>query len=144
MKKVLLIAGLCFLAFTLVYYWRHPLGAKVVINNHTFYVDVAVTEKQKELGLGNRVSLPKDHGMVFPYDHPEQYTFWMKGMEFPLDMIWIRDKKIIDISKNVPVASGAYLPAYAAKAPVDMVLEVNAGVSDTENIKIGDTVKIVL
>ena len=143
MNKILIAALIVVLLITFAYYWRSKLSVKVDIDNHIFYVDVAVTPSQKELGLGYRDSMAQDHGMLFPYDHPEQYSFWMKGMRFPLDMIWIRNKTIIDITKNIPVATSDYLPTYAPHVPADKVLEVNAGTTDRLNIKVGDAIKIL-
>ena len=143
MNKILIAVLIVVLLITFAYYWRSKLSVKVDIDNHIFYVDVAVTPAQKELGLGYRDSMAQDHGMLFPYDHPEQYSFWMKGMRFPLDMIWIRDKTIIDITKNIPIATSDYLPTYSPHVPADKVLEVNAGTTDRLNIKVGDAIKIL-
>lgn len=124
------------------FYVKNPLTTKVIIQGHEFLVDVAVTNAEKEKGLGYRKSLGENNGMIFPYDHYEQYTFWMKGMNFPIDIIWIRDNSIVDISKNVPVSTNGYLPTYAPSMPVNKILEVNAGISDKYGIKIGDLVTI--
>lgn len=144
MSKV--IIGILFIIAIVAgyYYFRHPLGVKVAIDNHVFYVEVAATDAQKELGLGDRNSMQLDHGMLFPYQIPNTYKFWMKGMRFPLDMIWIKNKTIIDITKNVPVATTTIIPTYSPISPVDMVLELNAGTVDLDGIKIGDRVDIQL
>jgi uncharacterized membrane protein (UPF0127 family) len=67
----------------------------------------------------------------------------MKGMRFPIDIIWINDNKIVDISKNVPVSTNSILFTYAPKEPVNQVLELNAGVSNRYNFQIGDSVTIL-
>ena len=86
----------CFIGY---YRWR-PLSAKVRINNAVFFVEVAANEPQKQKGLGDRSSLASDHGMLFPYDHKEQYNFWMREMRFPLDFIWIDGDRVADIGKR--------------------------------------------
>lgn len=116
----------------------------VTIRDETFTVDLAVTAKEKEVGLGLRESLPADRGMLFIYDHKERYPFWMRGMRFPIDIIWIADRTIVDITKNVAVSDKPVeqLPLYHPREPVDKVLEISAGLSDAYAIAIGDTVKI--
>jgi len=143
MKKILLLLLLSLGLFTVWFYIRHPLTTRVEIRGHTFNVDVAVTGKEKELGLGYRDHLDEGSGMIFPYDHKEQYRFWMKGMRFPLDIIWIRDNSIVDISKNVPVAYPGAYPEYMPSVPVNKVLELNAGTADRIGATIGDLVRII-
>ena len=144
MKKIFFISAITLLAVSIFYYLRHPAGVKVQIGENVFYVDVAVTTPEKELGLGNRNSLEPNHGMLFAYDHKEQYSYWMKNMRFPIDILWIvPDNTIADITKNIPVATSTALTVYSPKVPVNKVLELNAGVSDRLGIHVGDTVHIV-
>ncbi|MBI3955979.1 DUF192 domain-containing protein [Candidatus Gottesmanbacteria bacterium] len=145
MKKLIVV--FCVLsagAFSFWYYTRHPLVTTVTVRDATFTVDVAVTPNEKEVGLGFRKSLGDDRGMLFVYDHKERYPFWMRAMRFPIDIIWIADRTIVDISKNVPVSDKPVeqLPLYHPMVSVDKVLEINAGLSDAYGISIGDSVKI--
>ena len=143
MKKYILIFTILLLTGVVWFYIKHPLETRMQINNHVFVVELAITEAEKEKGLGYRDNLAPDHGMLFPYDHAEKYSYWMKGMRFPLDIIWIRDGKIVDITKNVPVATTLVLPVYSPKEPVNQVLELNAGTSDRDGIKVGDAAIIL-
>ena len=137
-KKLFIVCGILLLIVLILYYMKHPLLTRIQVGQTIFTVELAITDAQKEKGLGYRDSLAPNHGMLFPYDHPEKYSFWMKGMRFPIDILWIRDSKIIDISKNVPIATSSVLPIYSPQEPANQVLEVNAGVSDKDGIKIGD------
>ena len=125
-----------------IFYRINPLGVKVIINGHTFYVNVAVTNSEKERGLGKQTHLDGDHGMIFPYDHKERYSFWMKDMLFPLDFIWLRDKEIMDLTENVPVYTGSKFTVVQPKTEIDTVLELPSGSIKKFNIKIGDKVQI--
>jgi len=116
-------------------------SSRVEINNTTIYLEIADTNEKRSLGLGGRDSLLQDYGMLFVFPKKDLYVFWMKGMRFPLDMIWISDNKIVDITKSAPVVKSGELPRYTSKAPANYVLEVNAGFTDEHNIKIGDTIK---
>lgn len=145
MKKypIVIICVIGLILFLGLYYRAHPLVTQLEIHGHTFTVELAVTPEEKTKGLGYRDSLAEDTGMLFVYDHPEQYGFWMKGMRFPIDILWISDKTIVDITKNVPVATDDFLPTYTPKLPVNQIFEINAGQSDGLGIQIGDTVKIL-
>jgi uncharacterized membrane protein (UPF0127 family) len=142
MKKILIPALVVFSLFLIWFYTKHPLTTQVKIRGQKFNVEIAVTAKEKEKGLGYRDSLPKMSGMLFPYDHEEQYKFWMKGMRFPIDIIWIRDQTIMDITKNVPVPTGGVLPQYGPAVNVNKILELNAGTVDEFGIQVGDLVLI--
>jgi uncharacterized membrane protein (UPF0127 family) len=67
----------------------------------------------------------------------------MKGMRIPLDIIWIDDTTIVDVSENVPVATDGAYPSYLPTKPVNKVLEVNAGVVRKLGISIDDIVEIL-
>lgn len=140
----LLIGILVVIAVVMGYfYYRHPLGEKIIINGHTLNVEVAVTNAEKEKGLGDRSSLAKDSGMLFVYQNKDRYGYWMKGMRFPLDFIWINGNVIVDFSRNIPFPKtpNEAPVELAPTVPVDKVLEVNAGVIDTLGVKTGDTVQ---
>ena len=143
MKKFILIAGILLLIGLLWYYIQNPLEPRVRIGQTTYTVELAITDTEKQKGLGYRDTLDKNHGMLFPYDHSEKYSFWMKGMRFPIDILWIRDGKIVDISENVPVATSSVLPLYSPREPVNQVLELNAGTVAEDGISIGDSVHIL-
>jgi uncharacterized protein len=128
------------LVFSYFFYSKHPLSGTVTIKNTLFIVDLAVNPLEKEKGLGYRKALLPKHGMLFPYDHKELFAFWMKGMQFALDFIWIDGNKIVDITKDVQPPNGLDMHVVKPSVPVDKILEINAGDVDTYNIKIGDTV----
>lgn len=141
MKHYLFALSAIVLSFTVWYYFTHPLSAKVAINDHILLVNLAVTQREKERGLGGRRNLAPNRGMLFVYDHPEQFEFWMKDMRFPLDFIWISGKTIVDITRNVPSPLEGERPAAVKPAvAVDKVLEVNAGIVDRLGIQVGDRV----
>jgi len=112
---------------------------KVEINEKIFEAEVADTILKKAKGLSGRKALEEDKGMLFIFTKPGKYNFWMIGMNFPLDIIWIRGNKIIDISKNVPSPEKWKLPAIISPlTKADMVLEISAGSAEKFDIKIGD------
>lgn len=118
----------------------------VSINNKTFYISVAKTEDQKTKGLSIYNTLPEDEGMLFIFPKPDYYTFWMKEMKFPIDIIFIQNYKIVDIFQNVPkpISKDQKLPIYKPREMSDYVLEINAGLSKKYNFHVGDSIKINL
>src|SRR3989344_5755639 len=122
------------------------LKPKVIINDNEIFVDLAKTAEELSKGLSGREKLNDDEGMLFLFGSKSYQTFWMKDMLIPIDIIWISDDMIVDISKNVPQpvpGTAQYqLQIYSPTKPVNYVLEVNAGFSDKYGIKIGDTVDI--
>ncbi|PIS40466.1 MAG: hypothetical protein COT26_03020 [Candidatus Kerfeldbacteria bacterium CG08_land_8_20_14_0_20_43_14] len=125
------------------YYFQRILGksAKVENRGQVFKVEVARSDRAKAKGLSNRKKLPREKGMLFVFDKPGIYEFWMKDMLVPLDIVWINGSKIVDISRSVsPPAKNAEPPKVQPKSPVQYVLEVYAGAASSWQI--GDSVDI--
>lgn len=118
--------------------------ARVSAGGHTFIVDVAESPEAQQLGLGGRKHLGPSDGMLFPYAEKSRYTFWMKGMLIPIDMIWLDNRRIVHIERRVPFplpgAPESSLPTYAPADPANFVLEIAAGRADELNLKEGDLV----
>ncbi len=92
-------------------------------------VMVASTSAEQELGLGQRDSLPADSGMLFPFETPGIYSFWMKDMRFSLDMVWIRaDHTVAGVARDVSPVS--YPALFNPPEPISYVLELNADSAD--------------
>lgn len=109
--------------------------ATVTINQTVFTVTVADEPAEQALGLGNTATLEPNQGMVFLFPDSQVHTFWMKGVEYPIDIIWIDHNTVVG---SVTAYPGSIL--YVSPEPVDMVLEVPAGTVATEQIKVGDNV----
>jgi len=116
----------------------------VTINNKEIKVEVAKTNEERAKGLSGRDSLEADSGMLFIFNN-QKPIFWMKDTKVALDIIWINDLKIVGINKDVqpePGVSEDKLKKYPAPEEIDLVLEVSAGYSDKNNIKVGDNVEL--
>lgn len=110
-------------------------------------IEVADTPQERAKGLGDRETLASDSGMLFIFPESKKYQFWMKGMKFPLDIIFINGGKVVDFLKNVPNPApnqkDSDLPLLQPTAEVDMVLEVNTSFIETSGVNIGDSVSII-
>ncbi len=106
-----------------------------------FRVEVANTPALRERGLGLRMELDPDSGMIFlfPDMSPGPYAFWMKDMRFPIDIAWIRSGHVFFIERNIPADSASI---FHPPGDADMVLEVNA--SKLMDVSVGDSVELFL
>lgn len=89
-------------------------------------VDLADTSEKRTIGLSGRKQMKDNQGMLFAFDSPGFYSFWMKDMNFPIDIIWIsKNLKIVDLTENVEPSS--FPQKFESKEMAQYVLEVNAG-----------------
>ncbi len=105
---------------------------------------IADTPALRQRGLSGRENLAEGAGMLFVFKRPGTYSFWMKEMNFSLDLIWIFNGEIVEITSNVPPASLMDVNPfrYRCKVPVNHVLEINAGGAEKCGIEVGDKVHI--
>lgn len=104
-----------------------------------YVVEIARSRLQQQYGLMFIDNLPANQGMVFPYDKPQQTSFWMKNTLIPLDMIFIgTDGRISHIAANAQ--PGDTRPISGGSARAMAVLEVNAGQAATKGFAVGDRV----
>ena len=105
-------------------------------------IDIADTPTLRARGLSGRKLLLDDQGMYFIFDHPDVYPFWMKEMNFPIDIIWIGEHmSVVDITKSASPSS--FPQTFVSSAPALYVLEVQAGFAERHGIKIGDQVVLL-
>jgi uncharacterized membrane protein (UPF0127 family) len=113
---------------------------KLTTNNHTWSVELALTPSQQEQGLSYRQQLATSTGMLFIFDRPAIQVFWMKDMGFALDIIWLKEQKIVKIDEHLPPEGSQPLNQYSSLEPIDQVLEINAGEASLYGLKVGDKV----
>lgn len=113
----------------------------VEVRGKTVAVEIAEGRTEQAKGLGERDALAWGTGMYFPYDRPGFYTFWMKGMRFAIDIVFLRDGRIVDLFAQVPFEAGGNGPTIRPRVLADAVLEVPAGYSAANGWQIGDRVR---
>lgn len=105
-------------------------------------VEVASTDAQKQQGLSGRDSISDNFVMIFPFDTPGYYDFWMKDMKFDIDIIWTDQRGVVTgLTKDAKPVS--YPASFSPEAPSKYVLEVIAGIIEKEGLKMGDKVIFV-
>lgn len=129
-------------------YWYYsnlppPEQNKMIVGSTEITVEIADDLAEQILGLSAHASLCDKCGMLFVYQRPRLLSFWMKDMDFPLDIIFIREGKITEIFRNVPKPKpGEEITRITATEPADAVLEVNAGFVQKNDISVGFPVKV--
>jgi uncharacterized membrane protein (UPF0127 family) len=116
----------------------------IVVGGVPLSVELAVNPADRARGLGYRDGLAPGTGMLFVFDGSAPRSFWMKGMRFCLDIVWIEDGVIQGAAKGVcpmpPGTADADLPSYVSPGPVTFVLEVPAGWLDANGVGVGTAV----
>lgn len=145
--KWVLIFG--FIAFAGINIWsRMYTTVEVELGGERFIARVADTSEKRAKGLSGTNPLKQNEAMIFVFGGVESHTFWMKGLTYPLDIIWFNEGKIVDIAPRVPptnpdVPESQY-PRYSARLPTKYVIEVPSGTVDRLGIKIGDPISVIV
>jgi uncharacterized membrane protein (UPF0127 family) len=135
------------LLLTLPFVMSHP-SDRVIAFTHTIHIGDATvtaafaqTEAEHELGLSYTKKLPDGYGMLFFFDSPQVPAFWMKGMNYPLDMIWVSaDNRVVAIDADI--APATYPDTFSPDVPVKYVLEVPAGFAARNTIRPGSMLQL--
>lgn len=155
MNKLIIILGILLIIFGGYFYYKFGVkpasqmktnGSQVIIGPHTFDVEVVTSETDQEIGLTKYNSIANNQGMLFLFPQPGFYSFWMKGMKFPLDMVFIHDDIIVSFVENATPASvnDANPQIYRPESSANKVLEMNSGLIKNDAIKKGDRVKFII
>ena len=116
-----------------------PQVPQVSFGDVTFGVELATTAGERALGLSGRSSIDRNSGMLFIYKADVTPGFWMRGMLFPLDIIWIDGQgEVVGVSSDLaPAQEGSQQPLYYPQGPIRYVLEVNSGLAEELGIGLG-------
>ena len=113
----------------------------IEINDKEIAVEVAATAETRSKGLSGRGSLEEGTGMLFIFDSPAQYGFWMKDMNFAIDIVWIDEKfHIVDVDKEV--SPETFPQVFYPAQEIKYVLELLAGTVDKYRIATNTVVQL--
>jgi len=109
-------------------------GSKISVD-----VEIANNTATRTKGLMGRASLGENEGMLFVFDRPGLYSFWMLNTAIPLDGIYFDENgTVVDVIGMAPCGLNVTkCRTYTPKASARYVLEVNQGFSERNKIAVG-------
>jgi uncharacterized membrane protein (UPF0127 family) len=113
---------------------------KIRINDSHFKVKLAVSEKERQMGMMKKRFDDTFNGMLFIQKN-EQHCFWMKNCIIPLDIIFIKDNIITKIHHNCPPCEDDICDEHYC-GEGDLVLELMGGYCDKLSINEGDELEL--
>lgn len=117
-------------------YWTMPERPNVLLGDMSFNVEVVRDKEAQSRGLSGRVGLPTGDGMLFAFDVPSRYGFWMKDMLFPIDIFWLGDNgQVVALAENI--APETYPRVFYPPTNVQYVLETSGGTARAFGIATG-------
>ena len=109
------------------------------LGSEQFTLEVADEDKEREVGLMNRRSMPADHGMIFVFPQESRLSFYMKNTLIPLDILYLdADGDVVDIRQMQPLD----LSSVPSRAPAKYAIELNLGTAARLGLKPGDHLEI--
>ena len=147
-SKIIIIAviGLMVIAILLNYVsseiyslWHGNPIRRVYFKNTLVKAEEVMTAKKIEEGLAGRKGLAEGRGMLFVMPKDDFQRFWMKGMQFPIDIIWMEKGRVIGCEKNISPQDDRI---FTSPSSASVVLEVSEGFCDHFGIQINDQVGI--
>ncbi len=149
-RRAILAVAFALVAFVaaLIINWRQESfsrGTVILGGRDKVAVEIAITSSARERGLSGRDRLADGQGMLFVFPAANTYSFWMKDMKFPIDIIWIKGDEVVDLTTDVPLPqAGQSLPLYYPRQPADRVLEVPAGYAQAHGLRTGEKVAYLI
>ncbi|MFH1473120.1 MAG: DUF192 domain-containing protein [bacterium] len=151
-KPLLLMVGLILIVGSFILLLGQPASGRfnpnlaslpsiqyVIIGDTRVNVEIAYSNAERVKGLSGRDGLNDGTGMLFIFDNAKIQNFWMKDMNFPIDIVWIdSNQTIVGLEKAIPPDS--FPQIFPSPTKVMYVLELPANFSDTYSIDTGTRV----
>lgn len=127
--------------------------AQVVIDGHTFTLELALTQEQRFHGLSDREHIEPNGGMLFVFKRPARQNFVMRDCPIPIDIIYLDASGRITASHQMQVEEprregesdyeyDARLKKYSSRYDAQFVIELAGGTLDELSVKDGDLVAL--
>ena len=107
-------------------------------------LEVPRGQQQFSFGLQLRPPLPTLRGMWFDFGSPTLARFWMHRTPEPLDMLFIRDQRVVAIEAHAKPCMHLPCRAYGPDELVQSVVELAAGQAEALGLKVGSEAMLEL
>lgn len=140
-----LLLGLIIIAGSVFLFLSKPVITEdktriIKINDSSFQVEIVNTPETRQQGLSGKANLPDGTGMFFIFETPDKYGFWMKDMNFAIDIVWIDENlRIVDV--ELDVLPETFPQIFYPNKAVKYVLELPAGTIAKYRIDIGAVIQ---
>ncbi len=148
---IVLFIIVCFLSFFLFQKYSfslldeqyHNLSLKKRVS---LFKDTPVFQKlylvsnshDRALGLSRFEDFSEKEAMLFVFEYPAAYSFWMKDMKFPIDIVWADEfGVIVDIKEHANPKD--FPETYIPKKEALYVLELTDGFVNEHEVQLGQT-----
>lgn len=135
---ILIFAGIIFCAFIVFFSFQNKTD-RICFKENCYKVEIARTQEEKEKGLMFWENLSKEQGILFINSEENIFSFWMKNMKFPIDIIWLNNNfEVVFIEKNAQPCGESECLNINPEKLAQYILEINAGEADRIGLQIGD------
>ena len=137
----ILFAILIFTSFHLSIFKSSPITSIQVGETVLDKIEIADSVRERELGLSGRNSIENNFGLLFVFESLGRHGFWMKDMNFPIDIIWLdQNFTIVGLQENADPSS--YPQVFYPASPASYVLETKVGLIQKETLITGEKIII--
>jgi uncharacterized membrane protein (UPF0127 family) len=129
--------------------WVAPRVDVVLPDRTVVHAELARTEAVRERGLMFRTDLPDGQGMLFVFDEPGRYPFWMQNCLISIDIVWLDTAgKVVQVAASVPPCrlaacdppcASTQCPSYGGDELARYVLEIPPGYAKAHGVEVGET-----
>lgn len=147
-KYLLFALVACALMIGVLVAARHTTNKDVNATLHSsvdlriLHLEFVRSSEAREQGLSGRDKLQKNQAMVFDFrDNADGRCFWMKDMNFSIDIIWLNDEhKVVKVVESA--SPDSYPESFCSTSKPTYVVELVAGQARVLQIREGKTVKL--
>lgn len=138
-SSILAIAILSIALFS--YMQQAPPAEEKAAFYSAFRFEIADSDAERTQGLSGRREVPPGSGLLFIFDRPGRYGFWMKDMLISIDIIWLTDDgTILEIEEGV--SPDTYPTPFYPPVPVKFVLETRVGEAKAQGWAVGTRIPL--
>ena len=143
MKKNTILV--CLLTLVSAFLWSKVTHIRIFFpDGNTIIADLVKSEEDRARGLMFRKTLNEDQGMLFVFESEGLYSFWMKNMNFSIDILWLDgQKRIVHLEREVPPCKKEPCPSYQPALPAKYVLELKARSIEKRKLKLYDRIDFI-